>query len=319
MINIDFKDRTISKYKLIGNFSEGLAKVLNQDGLYGYINKKGNEVIPCGYQRVNDFNEGLAGVSNFTELYGFCDKFGNLVIPYKYKEISNFKEGLAAVQHKEGLWGYIDKNGNEVIPFMFNAAYDFSEGYAVVEYRNDDKKIYAYINKEGKILANYDGVTNFANGCAMVSDYKGIYTIDNQFNQKDKLKDELNNNLTIYGNISKLTLCKNERCSKYGYLDQSLNLVIPCIYYEARSFQNEVAIVELTEDIIGFVTKDGRNILFSKKNKYEEIYDFNEGLAAVKNKEGLWGYINKHGIEVIPCQYKSANSFRKKLAGVLKK
>ena len=41
---------------------------------------------------------------------------------------------------------------------------------------------------------------------------------------------------------------------------------------------------------------------------YQEVRDFQEGLAAVK-KDGLWGYIDTRGNEVIPCQFSVGHSF----------
>ena len=43
------------------NFSEGLANV-KINGKWGYINTKGEEVIPCQYDAANPFSEGVAVV-----------------------------------------------------------------------------------------------------------------------------------------------------------------------------------------------------------------------------------------------------------------
>jgi len=43
-------------------------------------------------------------------------------------------------------------------------------------------------------------------------------------------------------------------------------------------------------------------ISFRSQNQY--AYDFSEGLVAV-NRGGRWGYMNKNGVEVIPCQYEA--------------
>ena len=42
------KSLTIDKYNKINKLHEGLSLV-NKDGLYGYINYQGEEVIPCMY------------------------------------------------------------------------------------------------------------------------------------------------------------------------------------------------------------------------------------------------------------------------------
>lgn len=57
--------------------------------------------------------------------------------------------------------------------------------------------------------------------------------------------------------------------AKFGYIDESLRLVVPAVYDEAR--------------------------------------DFSEGLAAVK-KDGEWGYVNTDGIAVIPFSFDSCKA-----------
>ena len=104
---------------------------------------------------------------------------------------------------------------------------------------------------------------------------------------------------------------------KHGYLDADFNIKIPAIFKDARLFQNGAAIVEGDDETIGFITDSNKMIWFSKKTQYEEIKDFSEGLAAVKNIDGLWGFINKTGKEVIKCQYQAVDSFAEGLAGVI--
>jgi translation initiation factor 6 (eIF-6) len=53
------------------------------------------------------FREGLAGVE-INGKYGFIDTKGNLVIPPVYDDAWHFSEGLARVEIN-GKWGYIDK------------------------------------------------------------------------------------------------------------------------------------------------------------------------------------------------------------------
>lgn len=43
--------------------------------------------------------------------------------------------------------------------------------------------------------------------------------------------------------------------------------------------------------------------LADKIRKYEKLSSFHEGLAAVQ-RNGLWGYIDTEGNEIIPCIYK---------------
>ena len=78
-------DKAIEIY----NFSEGLACVKKPNGLYGYINKLGEEVIPCIYTSTDDFSEGLAGVVDQDNNLFYIDKQGTKVleIPKIYNSV----------------------------------------------------------------------------------------------------------------------------------------------------------------------------------------------------------------------------------------
>lgn len=69
---------------------------------YGYINTKGEEIIPCIYDYVYYFEEGLAVVEKDSKK-GYIDKEGKEVIPCVYDNASDFANGIATVQ-KDGIW-----------------------------------------------------------------------------------------------------------------------------------------------------------------------------------------------------------------------
>ncbi len=153
-------------------FSEGLAAV-KFSGKWGFIDNKGNEIVPCIYNRVEDFQEGLAGV-NLNGKWGFIDKQGNKVIHCKYDKVRAFKEGVAWVRlsersarlrEYEGGWGAIDKNGNEIIPFKYNWTENFNEGMAPIFIEK-----WGFINKNGNevIPCKYDEVSRFSEGLSRV-------------------------------------------------------------------------------------------------------------------------------------------------------
>ena len=51
-------------------------------------------------------------------------------------------------------------------------------------------------------------------------------------------------------------------------------------------------------------------------NAYIKIEAFSEGLAAVQNSDGLWGYVDKTGKVVIPCEWEKAGDFNNGIASV---
>ena len=69
-----------SKYDYASDFSEGLA-VVTCEGEWGFVDKKGKEVIPLKYYGVEDFSEGLAAVNRWASGWWrieYVDKKGNL-------------------------------------------------------------------------------------------------------------------------------------------------------------------------------------------------------------------------------------------------
>ena len=132
------------KYQLIQPFSEGLAAVANDEVKWGFINTKGEEVIPCRFNAAMPFAQGLAPVK-LDDFCGFVNKEGKVVIPCIYDNVKNFTHGLAAVNNG-GKWGYVDAQGKEVIPTQYNVAFPFNEGeVAQVSY----KRVYGLIDKNG--------------------------------------------------------------------------------------------------------------------------------------------------------------------------
>lgn len=51
--------------------------------------------------------------------YGYINKKGDLVIPFNYDKAKPFENGFAYVE-KNGKSGYIDKNGKIVVPLEYD-------------------------------------------------------------------------------------------------------------------------------------------------------------------------------------------------------
>lgn len=73
-------------------FSEGMA-VVEKNGKYGYVNTKGEEVIPCIYDEADVFAQGVAVV----------------LISYDSYYVEEYEEQY--FEHYRYYYGYIDKNG----------------------------------------------------------------------------------------------------------------------------------------------------------------------------------------------------------------
>ena len=69
------------------------------------------------------FSEGLASVAkkiNGEEKYGYIDESGNLTIPFQFDGAGEFVDGLAVVGNDNGYYAFIDKQGKLLTPYKFN-------------------------------------------------------------------------------------------------------------------------------------------------------------------------------------------------------
>jgi hypothetical protein len=163
------------------DFHEGLAAVGRDEpgGEWGYIDRSGRLVIKRRYSFADDFSEGLAGVVFDDDKYGFINQRGETVIPPRFSprrgvahsmivtDTSRFSEGLACVRETGGLYGYINRKGEFSIPPRFAFAQEFSEGLAWVVTK--DSKV-GWIDKTGR------WVVTGINGRSFPAELGFIYT-----------------------------------------------------------------------------------------------------------------------------------------------
>lgn len=100
----------------------------------------------------------------------------------------------------------------------------------------------------------------------------------------------------VFGSLS-LTL-------KWGYIDTTGMIVIPCQFDLADQFSEGYAAV-MSGNKWGFIDYTGDTLV---TYKYDEVRKFVNGYAAVR-RGGLWGYIDTEGQELVPCIYNVAGSF----------
>lgn len=210
----------IQKYEKLGSFSEGLAAVM-RDGKWGYINTKGEEVIPC--------------------------QFPN---PYEDYIASPFSEGLALVQ-KDGKWGFVNTEGVEVIPINIDAEAvgKFSEGLAFVYKDNEN---FFVIDKEGKTV--FSGKCDFSwyLGPEVTSEFLPVFyqgnvsvpiepdkfaVYDKQGNKTKDINQETKDDLEKQSDMKPYTVFAKENGSDESYQYNTVGLkddsgkeIIPAIY-----------------------------------------------------------------------------------------
>jgi len=101
---------------------------------------------------------------------------------------------------------------------------------------------------------------------------------------------------------------------KYGFIGPDGKIRIQPVYKDARGFSENLACVVKEDQSIEFIRTDGTTAFMLDK-EIDKSYSFSEGLALVMSN-GKYGYVDKQGKLVIPCQYTYAGYFSEGLAGV---
>lgn len=131
-------------------YSEGLLSVV-RDGLYGFVDSTGREVVPCIYDETALFAEGRTMVRR-GDRYGIVDTAGRFIIPLEYdrgpsRGAPYTYHNHRALVSRDGHVSFVDLDGNLILPFSLDDAYAFSDGLAAVKFGG----AWGYINTDGEI------------------------------------------------------------------------------------------------------------------------------------------------------------------------
>lgn len=123
---------------------------VSRNGKWGFVDKKGKEVIPCIYDQVKTtISENSRPVWVMKDgLYGCVDTLGNKVIDMKYRNEIYFSNNNtpAIVQSADNFkWGVIKSDGTVAVDFIYDEVGSFENGLAAV--LKDDK--IGFINNKG--------------------------------------------------------------------------------------------------------------------------------------------------------------------------
>jgi hypothetical protein len=299
------------------------AKVINTDGKIIY-----SFTYYSNYIFQHKFTEGLLAVPDKkTNKYGFINTKGEWVIPPIYHEVLDFSEGLAAVWEDANIhvdewsgcgtavthssWGYINKKGKYVIESQFYDATSFESGYAIINERE-------IINKEGKTIPisqiNHRPTLIRKAGKTHSFLYKEDRWVpynDENFDEcyieaEDKLKNKygfLNENgeWAIQPQYNGVHFFKNNlagiknNSDKWGFINCNNEIIIEPQFEFVGHFQEGFAAIKLN-DKWGFINRKGEIIVPPKYKQFEylERPKFRDGLARLLNGEKLI-YVNTIG------------------------
>lgn len=279
-------------------------------------------MISPQYEDADQFYEGLAAVKK-DDKWGYIDETGKTVIPFEYDYCYPFSEGLAivakyrTVNDISGYYWYVIDVNNNLTPL--NNPYDDSEQYYTVEIENTDYDITfhnGYVNL--RELNIYNGMADMV--------------FDRNFNYIPMDTDSVNNDIFVIGKFNEglwaaigheyagfFVGADGKAVSEFGGYETNPVTDIRPVNQGLAPYAVEDK-NDVTKSYWGFVDTKGNIVIqpqyidFYVHNIMTSYEVFNSGIAAVQNKNGLWGGINKSGQTVIPFEYEALRTFNEGLA-----
>lgn len=282
-----------------------------------YTNEKGNVVIVArdlDFYNGLDFRERLA-VASHTKYgrYGYLDQRGQVVIPFEFTNAALPDHGMLPVSI-EGNWGFLDRDCNWLIPPHYRNLTGFwapafdKEGIALV-YKNGEGA--GAINRAGEEVVPFR-----FKSVARMDGYIAALTEDGMLEWYDmSLRKETSEYVYTFNyddypfrKVAKLLLGE----LRWGFIDNKGREVIPCLYNDCMVLDGFARVKK--DDLWAFVTPNGS---FLTEFAYQSAFaEFSEGLSAIQ-RNGLWGFINERGEEVVPSQYDAVTDLKQGRSMVL--
>lgn len=277
------------KYDELYGFHEGLARVC-KDKKYGFIDKLGNEIIPCKYDDAKDYDKGISVVT-LGDKQGAINRQGDMVIPCKYDNINLCEDDSLAAASINETSGFIDLEGNIVVPFDYEYCGTFSEGLADVRKNG----LIGFVNKNGKLVipCKYTNSLDFSEGLAGVSiDGGEDGAVDDKWGYIDKIGKIV---IPFQGGLTGSPFSSGLSMRYRGGLTTS---------YDKNGFP----VMHETAFEGAFIYKNGKQA--SDFFETQNIQGFRNGYCVIKDKNGWEGLVNTQGKFTIPCKYSFiANGF----------
>lgn len=146
---VDLKDNEYSLYKV------------NKDNSYALLNT---------YEKIEFGAEDNTYAVKKNGLWGFIDIDGNEIISPQYTEYHSFCNGLACVRNRDRKWGVIDKENKIIVPLEYDYPKDYHihGNYIVL---NKEFCYYDVYDTNGRLVfqgEKYQKIFNLGNGCILV-------------------------------------------------------------------------------------------------------------------------------------------------------
>lgn len=311
--------------------------LVRQNDLYGLMDFDGNMILPCQWAEMSEPWRGLIGVKRpEDDMWGCIDLEGNVVLPFEWHYVDptvdwNPETGEVSVMvWRDGKQGRYAADGSVLVPCEFGH---------VGQYGEEPWPYYADTDREGE-TRRYFVRTDRGMEERMESDFswswesraiwqppegytrhwqsmpEGLYLLTRQsdgrlfFARKDGSLldetgfDEVGLFMWYESGGEDVAYAPVRRGDKWGYVDQTGALVIPCRYDGAKEMREDRAPVRIgsPEDGERFWIDPAGNRLYDYP--WDGASAYNRGVALVK-QDGLWGLIDREGSVLAGCRWEA--------------
>jgi hypothetical protein len=281
-------------------FIDGLAMVI-RDTKYGWINKKGEEIIKCEFENASQFSSAVATVKENGK-WGVVNVKGENIILNRYDTILQINDSFDeqakwfAFVHFQNNPILINKKEEKIIDFPFLRIEPFSSGMAAVldssnhwgfvdtTYFLQIPCIYDYIPDD--CIMSWQYPPKFTGSiCLVMKDYicRIIDVYGKPINWSDCCFD-----IPPYENFFSIFCCNG----KYGLIDHTITIRIPCIYNDFQEMWHFQPF-----ELYGECKSNGQHFFIKA-----------EDLIPTKLSDH-WGYIDRNGVVKIPFIYEQISHF----------
>ncbi|HMX00902.1 MAG TPA: WG repeat-containing protein [Cyclobacteriaceae bacterium] len=318
---------TVSESTEEGNIISNRPKLIpyRKGDKWGFCNLRKEIVIDCVYDKVAQFKDERARVCQ-NGLWGLIDENGNAITETEFDYIDAFSNGLACVRDKKYKFGFINQDGELVVPLIYDNVNSFSDGLAMVEL--NEKR--GFIDTEGNVVIGIDikyARTNYNQNWYKNSYFfrEGLCLVETgQWKELELLIDGKSKVSGYHTNCSIGFINKNEEIiipfrpfpGDYLHSFTSFSEGLHGIGRKTgKKVKHKIYDEETDKYLWGFIDKMGNEVI---PCEFESVGSFSEGLAVVQKNE-KFGFINRRGVLIIPCIYENAMPFSEGHAAVQKK
>lgn len=269
-----------AKYDYIAHYHNRYAVIRDADS-YGIIDQNGQEIIPVHYQKIQWLPEGGYRIQK-NDLFGLWDAELNEVLPAVFHDLNVIDSYV--IVNNGSFDGLIDWQGNILLPFIFNEIRFEFDLYGRPEIKEEHIRV-VQNNNVGVRDINNQAIIPFSQGFKEIDFWSDtIWYLENEYGKKGLVNENMDP-LIPFGKYEELQKIQADRIAarkegKYGYLDQSLNVVIPFRYEKALSFYGDLATCQWN---------------------------------------GYWGVINQNNDQIIPFEYDAPILFHNNCASIYRK